>query len=373
MFTCPKIKFVFLNFTASNESMKRVCKKTRKLKRVESIKHLVFDSDQHEVDKLKADALRDFEFIMVGKKEGKVTESFPMDKSLCFNAIKNKSGGFEYADEEVFTKYIKEETKDCKEYFVDTGRVGKKGGSYLQRRDGGGVKDTYINLPPWVSTYFAERVESGAEGVTFTRKTLSSLGLVLARELAQRTGYSVVGVALHPDSRGKLGLHFQYKTCSGGKPLGRSANGKRGRKGLRNLGDNNISLWQFSNLGVDIDFSHKFEGDFDDKALLIKMSDYLSSKLPKADLDKIQTDARIYANAWKEEREVKLQNQMKLSVALKELSEAKKVIKSMGERLQGVHETSKTHKLGVAKKMGLGKVTEGFEEHLPKGISSDIK
>jgi len=105
-----------------------------------------------------------------------------------------------------------------------------------------GLLESNVAFSAGLSRVLAGMAE--AERFTDVRRMTLSAGKAGMQELADRSGYWAAYMALHPDSEGTLSMHFgQWPVDRKERKLiGRSATGKRGRKGLRNLGDAFMSV-----------------------------------------------------------------------------------------------------------------------------------
>lgn len=278
--------------------------------------HLVWWTELHRIDRENADRIRTRKYALIDIEEMPIREAFPEDRKLAFMAVANlKSvGQWSYATKEVFKKTLKTAAKDANMYFKDTGKKNKDGTHILQKRKTEGLYDVYFNLPPWISLNLAKLVEEGESGNDTFKITMAKLGVALSRELEKRSGYKAVSFAFHPDSRNKVGFHLQFQTVSDKKLLGRSTNGKKGRKGLRVMGDVNLAMYRMNKLDkittdrhgeplLQKDIATRFERkNYDDIAFDSILNDFIDKNLPKQVVNKIKNDGVEYAKNWNAKR-----------------------------------------------------------------------
>ncbi|MEO8206347.1 MAG: hypothetical protein ABI615_09210 [Chthoniobacterales bacterium] len=265
------------------------------------MKHLVFTSADHKIDQLAADRLRSVQFIAIPHEGGGKPPPFP--EAAGFSGVGLfKNGMLMQTTPEEFEMALVEARADASRYWVKSKKQKKNGEPILQKRDVDGLRDCYFSFPPWVTEYVARMLEKGK-----FRKARIVASTVMARvggALRDRTGYIPVGAALHPDNRLALGFHIQFKVVSDGVLLGRSANGKKGRKGMRLLGDSNLALSRFAEfIPVDAKMKKKFESkDWDDLALDKVITAVLKEQLAD-DWAAIEQAGKEYAEKWKQRRD----------------------------------------------------------------------
>lgn len=333
--------------------MKRVTKRVRAVKSKKAVKHLIFTSDQHERDRLAADRLRSVEFVAVGPREEKGRVPFPAAEQFSAVALFEEKTLRPVAPE-VFEEALAKAKEDGRVWWTDTGRRRSDGEPILQRREGSGLSDCYFSFPPWVAEHLAEMVEAGQ--LNEARQIAGAVLREVGWELAKRTGYKPVGGALHPDSRGALGFHIQFQTASQGKLLGRSANGKVGRKGLRLLGDAMLAVSRFGEfIGLDGKAYRAInKKDYDDVALDKVMMKTLKKKFKEKDLEKIKERGKIYAENWKRKRDEALAEGRKIGRLERENKQLREEISSLKEQNQRL----------VGRGEKLEKTLEGFKRSL---------
>lgn len=232
-----------------------------------------------------------------------------------------------------FEAGLEDAKSDGRKWKTDTGKVAKKTGlPILQSREGPGLYDCYFSFPPWVTEFLARLVESGE--IDRASSVVGASMSAVAEGLETRTGYKAVGVALHPDSRTALGFHVQYQTASGGKLLGRSADGRKGRKGVRLLGDAMLGVSRFGAF-VELDAKAREaikKKDFDDVALDVVLMKTLEEELGD-DWATVMELGKVYSEAWKKQRDEALAQKKKVERAEREAKSLKKENLSLKGRL----------------------------------------
>ncbi|NBR59999.1 MAG: hypothetical protein EBT89_12705, partial [Opitutaceae bacterium] len=230
------------------KKMKRVTRKVRAVRSKGAREHLDFNSEKHKQDKAAADRLREPQWVRLPDAPKVEVQPFPRAAELamvyiCFDGTEEAGRRMmRRVEPATHNAHIAAAERDGRVWYTQSKKLKKNGQPKLQKRTGDGVRDCHFSLSPWVSEHLAEMVEAGrlAEARELAQQAVNVARTVLAR----RTGYKVVGVAVHPDSRGVLGYHLQFQTASGGKLLGRSAEGKKG--GLRLAGDSMSAVARYS-------------------------------------------------------------------------------------------------------------------------------
>lgn len=300
--------------------MKRITKKTRSVRRKTQVLHYIFGSKQHGIDEAAANKLRSVRYMPVeiiepGSKKKPFGGSKEMARMVAGNAIRihpPKGGeghdGFslvENVDDYVARLCDVGSPVHCER--PKKGRPPKKDGTLTMEtytvKDP--LKDTYFSLPPWVSEFLSGVVKNRPGEAEWVQSVAFEGAKAAAGALEERTGYRVEGIALHPDGHGAFGFHLQYLTAASGELLGRSNDGKRGRKGLRVAGDVNLALHRF-NAVEDVPGSWKKiveSRDYDDVAMDLPLNavirEMIDTKFGPAGLEALDVIARNYVQAWK--------------------------------------------------------------------------
>jgi hypothetical protein len=199
-----------------------------------------------------------------------------------------------------YTEHLRAARLDASVWYIPSKQRKKNGEIIKQKKTGEGLRDCYFALPPWVSHHLADMAEAGRVAEAF--KIVGHALKTAMQTLRERTKYKLVGCAVHPDSRGVLGYHIQYQSASQGQLLGRSADGRRGRKGLRLAGDAMSSVARLSEYVTVEDWHGVLKQDCDDiavnKAVDAKLREVLGPDWPK-----VEAAARQYAEDWKKRRD----------------------------------------------------------------------
>jgi len=136
-------------------------------------------------------------------------------------------------------------------YYVRKGKK-KSDGTYGERNcKTKGVIDTYVTVPKWWTQAIAEEVRAGKVGAKEVKTRMKQIAAQLLLKHEKRTGYEGLYAAVHPDSCVNLQIHLGVGTVDPKthKLLGRSAGGTRGKRGLKELGDVFLYVWNLSRLG----------------------------------------------------------------------------------------------------------------------------
>jgi hypothetical protein len=287
--------------------MKRVTKKVRKVLSKGAREHLVFTSEKHAQDKASADRLREARYVRVPTEPRLAPEPFPRAGEIAGQVVFAVSSHGEHAGKNIGKKTTPENYKahlsaaarDASEWYVPTKKLKKNGKPQLQKRRGQGLSDCYFSFAPWVSEQLAEMVEAGQ--LKEARNIIQAAVNKARKLLESRTQYRVVGLAIHPDSRGSIGYHIQYKTAEGGKLLGRSATGKRG--GLRLAGD---AMSGVARMAAYVKVDDRFgvlEKDCDDLAINAEVDTFCRDVFGPDIWDVVEARAQKYSEDWKRRRE----------------------------------------------------------------------
>lgn len=229
------IFLAFLCGIANIVFMRRVTSKQKRVKEtVNSSTHLVFSSTRHEEDKKVADRLREMPLVPRVKRG-----PFPGGKELSFQGH-FKGDYFHIQGEEEFVEENVLAKKENSWYL----REDKRRPNSLGRKSKTGIMELNVSLPVGVSLCFARACKKNPDNIKVVRKMLLEVGFAGIEKARRLTGYKPIYVALHPDSEGVLSFHFGLSPVDtkSRKLLGISATGKRGRKGLRLLGDAFMSI-----------------------------------------------------------------------------------------------------------------------------------
>lgn len=185
---------------------------------------------EHEIDRAAAEKLRQFPHVPRKKQL-----PFPKDVELGFTGHFHKDG-FVMQDKETFTEEFVSNANKAWYWRED------KRGNRKPRRQDSGMLETNAALSAGYAMVLADLVRLGE--LTYVRKIAVMAGEAGMHLLCERTGYLPGYMALHPDWEGTLSIHSGLWTVDPEKHVlvGKSAGGKRGRRGLRTLGDCFISL-----------------------------------------------------------------------------------------------------------------------------------
>jgi hypothetical protein len=227
----------------------RIVSKQRRVSSKRAASHLRWSSDTHTRDKMAADNLR--ASVMIKPKTERTP--FPNAESIAMQCLFEKRPGTKPGEEVVrpvvkgieFDEELNQIQRERSFYFgkrltgVHAGKV--------QRRKAKGILDTYVSIHPWWSKAIAEGIASGSLKPEGVRSSIGNMAFALSSKLGKRTEYQPVYFAVHPDSVNNLHIHFGLATISkDNQLLGRSADGKRGKKGLKHIGDCNLALYRMA-------------------------------------------------------------------------------------------------------------------------------
>jgi hypothetical protein len=219
----------------------------------------------------------------------------------------------------------------------------------IQKRPGKGLLDSFISCPPWWTKALAEQLEKGALNPNDVRQTLGLIGTTLVSRLARRTKYEAVYFSTHPDSTNNLHFHLGLASISDeNKLIGRSAGGKAGKKGLRNIGNCDLAMYRMSQIQPSprnaMALKASTKKDFDDIWLSNLLIAELESRFP-ALKPRAQELAVEHVQAWEEaardrtaketptERELLRAENRKLKTEVKELRTENQDLRAENERL----------------------------------------
>jgi hypothetical protein len=260
--------------------MKRVMRKGRGLGSKRAVRHLVWTSPTHTRDRDQADKLRSRVAILLDDPRAPrahLVQSEQIATQLLFvpeedlQDVPTSMAGFAPAatkkgqkvDPGVFEKVVERERQKRSFYYCE---------KFKRKRASKGVIDTYCSIPPWWGKILNREMTAGRLSPSELQNSLVSLGNAAMKTLAQRTNYEPVYMAVHPESEANMHIHFGLGVVdSKNRVLGRSATGKRGKKGLRHAGDCNVALLRLQALAPSA-YLNKIamkaeQGDFDDVAV----------------------------------------------------------------------------------------------------------
>ena len=270
--------------------------------------HLVFTSEKHAADKAAADRLREAQYVRLPADPRVAPKPFPHAAELACQ-VGVSDGKAQYMDPATYTQHLAAARKDAAVWYVPTKKLKKNGAPQLQKRKGEGLSDCYFSFPPWYARWFGMWVEEG--GIEQVRQIVSAAVHAAAVELKKRTGYKVVGYAVHPDSEGVIGFHIQFQTAAAGKLIGRSAKGKKG--GLRLAGDAMSGVARMAEYGPVEDRFGILDRDYDDLAINRVLDANLRAQMQKYPvfLADIESWAEIDAMIWRSTRELAVKKRQK--------------------------------------------------------------
>lgn len=215
--------------------MKRISKKQKRVKYTSkrgaerASEHLLL-REQHDEDRKAADKLRSYPNVPRLKQA-----PFPKDREVGF-AGHYKYGQLVVQSPDEFKLMNVECKKDCWYWKIDK-RPGRN-----PRPLWNGLAEVNVAISSGLARELAKLVKAG--DLKEARRILKRAAEAGMAELAKRTGYKPCYVAVHPDAEGTMSFHYglwpidKSKRC----PIGRSAGGKRGRRGFRTLGDGFTSI-----------------------------------------------------------------------------------------------------------------------------------
>lgn len=174
----------------------------------------------------------------------------------------------------------------------------------VQRRKAKGILDTYISIPPWWGKALAEGLESGSLKPEGVRNTIGHIAYALSTKLGKRTKYEPVYFSVHPDSVNNVHIHLGLATISEDNQLiGRSADGKKGKKGLKHIGDSNLSLYRMAQVEPSprnaMAVRNSLKDDWDDIYLSHQMNGELETRFPELK-ERAGELALIHVRGWEE-------------------------------------------------------------------------
>lgn len=185
----------------------------------------------HFDDRLDAEKLRQFPSVARKKQL-----PFPRDVEVGF-AGHYKDGKFAIQDPDTFVAENVAARENAWYWRIDK-RVGRN-----PTKKDTGLLEMNAAISTGLSMVLAHLVEQNGEVnlVQNIMRLACESGMAV---LATRTGYLPSYLALHPDSKGTMSCHLGLSPIDPGKHvlIGRSATGKKGRKGLRTLGDSFTSI-----------------------------------------------------------------------------------------------------------------------------------
>lgn len=218
--------------------MRRVTSKQKRARlSIQSSAHLVFTSDRHREDREAADRLRAMPVVpRISRGE------FPEGKKIAFQGHfcgENTVFGdrFERQPEVVFVAENLDNKRLCSWYVRKDSRETREG---QVRKEKTGLYEINVALSSGVALALAEAVRAGKD-IGPALEAAGKAGMAKTQEL---TGYIPVYLCCHPDAEGTVSFHLGFSPVDPEtrQLVGISATGKRGKKGLRLLGDAFLSI-----------------------------------------------------------------------------------------------------------------------------------
>ena len=196
----------------------------------------LFLGDEHDKDREQAAKLRLYRTI-----PRKVQQPFPQAREVGFAGhwIGDLNPEFKIQNKEDFVAMNLDRVKNCY-YFRKDNRPERKNNK--PRKEQSGLLETNAALETGWSMVLADLVRRGE--VSYVRNICLVAGKSGMKKLCELTGYLPEYMACHPDSEGTLSFHLGVSPVDvkNRMLIGLSATGKRGRKGLKNLGHCFISV-----------------------------------------------------------------------------------------------------------------------------------
>lgn len=240
-------------FCYSFVGMKRMSNKQKRTRASSrTAQHAVWTSKQHKLDKARADFVRNDTAYYVRSSSAPLrqSEAFPEGERIASNSSVSEAQGntaiFKPLKADDYVRYINARKRE-RSWYYRQGQKKRDGSFGLQKQKQLGVIETFLTMPKWWTRTLAAGIETGALDPGEVRKSLQRIGGTLLLRLCTRTGYEPIAFDVHPESQDNLHLHFSIASIDKDHRLiGRSANGKRGKKGLRLLNDCYMAIWRFS-------------------------------------------------------------------------------------------------------------------------------
>jgi len=322
-----------------NWGMKRVMRKGRGLASKRAVRHLVWTSPTHTRDRDQADKLRSRVAVMLDDPRAPrahLAQSELLAAQVLFvqeEDVPSSVAGFAPAakrqgqkvDPEVFEKVVERERQKRSFYYCE---------KFKRKRASKGVIDTYCSVPPWWGKLLNREVKAGRLSPTDLQTSLISLGNSAMKTLTQRTNYEPVYLAVHPESEANMHIHFGLGVVDGqNRVLGRSATGKRGKKGLRHAGDCNVALLRLQALAPStylnkIAMKAELE-DFDDIAVSRVIDQRLGILFPNLRLEAREAGI-AHAKNWQQRADEKTSKKNEPKILQQQQSE----IEALKRRIQ---------------------------------------
>lgn len=188
----------------------------------------LFLGDEHDIDREEADKLRQFHLV-----PRKNQPPFPFARKVGFAGCwfdSDQGPKFKIQEKEVFVETFTERLNQS--FYLRTDKRGNR----KPRHETSYPVETNIALRAGLSRVLADLVRAGE--VSFAHSVFLEGAKAGMEVLENRTGYRSSYMAGHPDAEGTLSVHYGLWTVDPiqHELIGRSADGKKGRKGLRTLG-----------------------------------------------------------------------------------------------------------------------------------------
>ncbi len=215
-------------------------------------------------------------------------------------------------------------------YYYRKGDKKKDGTFYTKPQKTNGVIENSISFGIGWSKVLKKESEKGNISTQRLGEIFSEIGLKLSKKLSERSGYIPLYFNFHPESVSNPHFHFGLGTLDPETHLlvGRSANGKRGKKGLRLLRPSFLNTWRNSRCYklsaeekeiMESDFlqtprkafdtyKQNFDGTektshsgYDDVALSLYMDELFTQYFPKL-VSQVNKEKSHHATLWAKEK-----------------------------------------------------------------------
>ena len=198
-------------------------------KAIHAAKHLTL-GDQHDIDRAAAEAMRLYPSVPRTKQP-----AFPREREMGFAGHFVEGTFIKQADVDFVAMNVM--YKEDAWYWRHDKRKNRK-----PRKQDTGVLESNVPFSTGLARVLASMVEAG--DVRLSQELAMVACEAGMREFERLTGYRRAYMALHPDSIGTLSCHYGLWPISREERclIGRSAGGKRGKRGLRMLGHAFMSL-----------------------------------------------------------------------------------------------------------------------------------
>lgn len=218
-------------------------------------RHSFLLSETHKNDVERGVAVRKARAFRQYEKSFKARVLFPKREELSFtcNCVpRGKAFSLQNVDNEAEHVRHRRKLQEERSFYWTTtkSRHGKSKKRKWKKEEP--LLQTDISLPPWWTKALGEAIASKKLSVADAQERLLALGKRVASVYLKRSGYELGWLCLHAESNENIHFELGFSTINKKNELiGRSADGKKGRKGFCMTHRSFLGLWRYDQIESD--------------------------------------------------------------------------------------------------------------------------